>query len=49
MKPFKPCLSLMAVALVGALAGCSTSSTKAAEVSDGILAALDHAGFEMFR
>lgn len=42
----KPCLSLLAVALIGALAGCSTTSTKVADVSDGIRSALDQAGLK---
>jgi osmotically-inducible protein OsmY len=46
MKTFKTCLSLLAVAVVGTLIGCSTNSTKAANVSDSIRSALDQAGFK---
>jgi len=46
MKTLKPCLSLLAVVVVGALAGCSTTSTKAADVSDSIRTSLDQAGFK---
>src|ERR1039457_394675 len=46
MKTFKTCLSLLAVAVVGTLVGCSTASTKAASVSDSMRAALDQAGFK---
>jgi osmotically-inducible protein OsmY len=46
MKNFKPCLGLLAVVLVGSLAGCSTSPTKSADVSDGIKTALAQAGFK---
>src|ERR1039458_2272249 len=46
MKTFKTCLSLLAVAVVGTLIGCSTTSTKAANVSDSIRSALDQAGFK---
>jgi osmotically-inducible protein OsmY len=46
MKMLKPCLSLLAVALVGTLAGCSTTSTKAPDVSDSIRSSLDQAGLK---
>jgi osmotically-inducible protein OsmY len=46
MYRLKTCLSLLAVALVGTLAGCSTASTKAANVSDSIRSALDQAGLK---
>jgi osmotically-inducible protein OsmY len=46
MKTFKTCLSLLAVAVVGTLVGCSTASTKAVSVSDSMRAALDQAGFK---
>jgi osmotically-inducible protein OsmY len=46
MKTLKPCLTLLAVVLVGTLAGCSTSSTKAVAVSDTVRIALDQAGFK---
>ncbi len=46
MKTFKPWLSLLAVVAVGTLAGCSTTSTKAADVSDSIRTSLDQAGLK---
>jgi osmotically-inducible protein OsmY len=46
MKTFKPCVSLLAVALVGTLVGCSTTSTKSPSVSDGIRTSLDQAGLK---
>jgi osmotically-inducible protein OsmY len=46
MKTIKTCLSLLAVAVVGTLVGCSTATTKAASVSDTMRAALDQAGFK---
>jgi len=46
MKTLRPCLSLLAVVLVGALAGCSTTPTKAADVSDSVRKSLDQAGFK---
>ena len=46
MKTFKTCLSLLAVAVVGTLVGCSTASTKAASVSDSMRTSLDQAGFK---
>ena len=46
MKTFKPCLSLLAVVVIGTLAGCSTKSTRAADVSGGIRTSLDQAGLK---
>ncbi len=46
MKTFKPCLSSLAVVLVGTLVGCSATSTKTAAVSDSIRTALDQAGLK---
>jgi osmotically-inducible protein OsmY len=46
MKAFKPCLSLLAVVVVGTLAGCSTTSTKPPDVSASIRTSLDQAGLK---
>lgn len=46
MKTLHPCLALLAVTVVGTLTGCSTMSTKAADVSGGIRASLDQAGLK---
>src|ERR1035437_2271657 len=46
MKTLKLCLPLLAVVVVGTLVGCSTTSTKTANVSDSIRSALDQAGFK---
>jgi osmotically-inducible protein OsmY len=46
MKMLKPGLSLLAVALLSALAGCSATSTKSADLSDTIRKSLDQAGFK---
>ena len=46
MKTFKSCLAVMAVAVLGTLAGCSGSSTRAADVSGGIRTSLDQAGLK---
>ena len=46
MKTLKACLSLLAVAVVGTLVGCSTTSTKTADVSDSIRTSLDQAGLK---
>jgi osmotically-inducible protein OsmY len=46
MKTFKLCLSLLSVAVAGALVGCSTTSTTAPDVSAGIRTALDQGGFK---
>jgi hyperosmotically inducible periplasmic protein len=43
MKTLKLSLSVLAVVLAGTLAGCSTTSTKAADVSGGIRSSLDQA------
>ena len=45
MKMLKPCWSLLAIVLVGTLAGCSATSTKSADVSSQIRTSLDQAGF----
>jgi osmotically-inducible protein OsmY len=45
MKIFKPCLSLAVVA-VGSLMGCSSMSSKSADVSDSLRASLDQAGLQ---
>ena len=46
MKTLKLCLPLLAVAVFGTLVGCSTTSTKTAEVSDTLRTSLDQAGFK---
>ena len=46
MKILKPCSSLLAIALVGALLGCSTGSRKSANVSGSIRASLDQVGLK---
>jgi osmotically-inducible protein OsmY len=46
MKTLQPYLALLAVTVVGVLTGCSTTSTKAADVSDSIRASLDQAGLK---
>jgi osmotically-inducible protein OsmY len=46
MKTLKPCLGLLAVVIVGTLAGCSSNTTKAADVSGGIRTSLDQAGLK---
>jgi osmotically-inducible protein OsmY len=46
MKTLKPYLSLLALLAVGTLAGCSTESTKAADVSGSIRTSLDQAGLK---
>jgi hyperosmotically inducible periplasmic protein len=45
MKKFKPCLSLLAVIVIGALTGCSATS-KATDVSASIRTSLDQAGLK---
>jgi osmotically-inducible protein OsmY len=46
MKMLKPCLSLLAVVAVGTLVGCSTTSTKAPDVTNSIRSSLDQAGLK---
>lgn len=46
MKMFKPCLSLLAVVAIGTLAGCSSMSSKSADVSNSLRASLDQAGLK---
>ena len=46
MKIFKTSWCLLALVLAGTMIGCSTTSTKAASVSDGVRTALDQAGFK---
>jgi osmotically-inducible protein OsmY len=46
MKTLKSCAALLAVTVVGTLTGCSTTSTKAADVSDSIRTSLDQAGLK---
>jgi hyperosmotically inducible protein len=46
MKALKVCLSLLAVVVLGSLVGCSATSTKTADVSAGIRASLDQAGYK---
>jgi hyperosmotically inducible periplasmic protein len=46
MKFLKPCMSLLAVVVIGTLAGCSTNITRSANVSGGIRTSLDQAGLK---
>ena len=46
MKFLKPCMSLLAVVVIGTLAGCSTNTTRSANVSGGIRTSLDQAGLK---
>ena len=46
MKALKACLSLLAVVVVGTLVGCSTTSTKTADVAGSIRTSLDQAGYK---
>src|ERR1035437_207022 len=46
MKTLKPCLTLLALLVVGTLVGCSTTSMKSPDVSDSIRKSLDQAGFK---
>jgi osmotically-inducible protein OsmY len=46
MKTLKLWLSLLAVVVIGTLAGCSIRSTRAADVSGGVRTSLDQAGLK---
>jgi hyperosmotically inducible periplasmic protein len=46
MKTFKPYLATLAIVIVGALAACSSPSTKSPDVSDGIRKSLDQANLK---
>ncbi len=46
MKVFQLCLSVLSVALVGTLVGCSTASNQTADVSAPIRTSLDQAGLK---
>jgi osmotically-inducible protein OsmY len=46
MKSLKPCMSLLAVVVIGTLAGCATNTTRSANVSGGIRTSLDQAGLK---
>jgi len=46
MKTLKPWLSLLAMVAAGAMAGCSTASSRAVDVSANIRASLDQAGLK---
>src|SRR5580658_8385778 len=46
MKTLKPCLSVLAVVVIGTLAGCATRTTRTAAISDGIRTSLDQAGLK---
>src|SRR5450759_2308331 len=46
MKTLKPCLTLLALLVVGTLVGCSTTSTKSPDVSDSIRKSLDQANLK---
>ena len=46
MKTLKSCSFLLAVVVAGTLAGCSTMSTKSADVSSGIRTSLDQANLK---
>jgi osmotically-inducible protein OsmY len=46
MKILKPCLSALALLVVGTLVGCSTTTTKSPEVSDSIRKSLDLANLK---
>jgi len=46
MKTLKPYLSVLAIAIVGALAGCSAASKQSPDVSDSIRKDLDNAGLK---
>jgi osmotically-inducible protein OsmY len=46
MRNFKACLFVIAVVVAGALAGCSATSTKSADVTAAVRTSLDQAGLK---
>ena len=46
MKTLKPYVTFLAVVVVGTLVGCSTTSTKAPDVTDSVRSSLDQAGYK---
>jgi hyperosmotically inducible protein len=46
MKTLKPCLTLLAVLVAGALVGCSTTSMKSPDVADNVRKSLDQANLK---
>ena len=46
MKTLRPCLTLLAVVVVGTLAGCSGTARQSPDVSDSIRKSLDQAGLK---
>jgi len=46
MKTIKPCLNLLVLLVVGALVGCSNTSTKSPDVADNIRKSLDQANLK---
>jgi osmotically-inducible protein OsmY len=46
MKTLTTCLTLVAIAAVGTLVGCSTTSSRAPDYSENLRASLDRAGFK---
>ena len=46
MKTLKPSLAMLAVVIVGSLTGCSTTPTKAPDVSGSVRTSLDQAGLK---
>lgn len=46
MKSIKLCLALLALTVIGATLGCSSTSANSADVSDSIRTSLDQAGFK---
>ncbi|MGC4048402.1 MAG: BON domain-containing protein [Paludibaculum sp.] len=46
MKTLGSCLLILALAFAGAMAGCSSETTKSADVTDSVRASLDRAGYK---